>query len=797
MRKQLRQTFITGVVGIGILAAGCFLKAEASIRPSFSREAQILYSDAVQSYRTRHMTLAKKQFKQLIEMYPEDGYANIARFNLAMLLDANHEYDEAIAVYKEIIDNGGNRSDDVDKARIELTNILFKIHRFREGIEILEKWHKEDSNNPECARKLAAFYLSSGGTNEAWLLLERFMEMGNKEAFKDLLNLATKSGEIDKLLSSLESRRAKYKSFVYADFVSDCYLALGRKDKAIEALKETPNYKSQSSILRKLADIQISDNKIKDAADTLETLCELLPNDSYGYKKLGHCYFVQGNKEKALEIWRKMLKSRYARNQQSYTDYTSTLIEHQLLNEALEGFEEARRELYQDSVFAEEKAAVLLALNRNAEAMEEYLKVLMQGTYKTEMFDKLYEADGKDFNLEKRLIELHSNDFGTAITQSLIEFYFRKANMADIDKMANLIDGQSAIFFDDLFYNRLRQEALLVPEQFHFSLLQRMMKERKGSDLELKLAALALKMPQYNEKWLLEAYNSAKLAVESSKIADPYLKYDLCLRLADFAFYTMKKPADADKYLDIVLGDSKLKPNKKQCIEASLFRAKLQIYTEKFDEAAKTIEEVGKILENKGNTSIRDNTETDEFQQQRLLEDALLKCHKGEFQEALYSLKDIIETHKEGSWVNDSLALANDVTRLSFGNFSVLKHKLAAERAIACDKVDKAIEELDAAIKEIPASSTALISEFEAEKLLVSDKKMYDEALMKKIEVFVLTHKDCFKNPDLCELKIKLMQRGNQSKDKIDEDMRSFMNLFPNDLRSGKYKQCLENGGKK
>ena len=85
---------------------------------------------------------------------------------------------------------------------------------------------------------------------------------------------------------------AKYRQSDYVDFVSDCYLALGRKDKAIEALKETPDYKRQSNILRKLADIQISDNKTDDAVETLEVLCELFQYDSQSIKKLGHCYFV-------------------------------------------------------------------------------------------------------------------------------------------------------------------------------------------------------------------------------------------------------------------------------------------------------------------------------------------------------------------------------------------------------------------------------------------------------------------------------------------------------------------------
>ena len=62
MRKQLKQTLIASVIGVGILAASNSVMANASSRPVFSREAQMLYSEAVHSFRTRHFTLAKKLF---------------------------------------------------------------------------------------------------------------------------------------------------------------------------------------------------------------------------------------------------------------------------------------------------------------------------------------------------------------------------------------------------------------------------------------------------------------------------------------------------------------------------------------------------------------------------------------------------------------------------------------------------------------------------------------------------------------------------------------------------------------
>ena len=796
MRKQVIRVFTECVIIISVLASGSLCLAEN--RLTFSGKASAIYNEAVQAYRTRHFTLAIKHFKRVIEEYPDDGYAQISRSNLAQLYVANHEYEKAIVLYRELLDRISEESVEAEKIKMELCDLLYSLHRYRDGIEILEAWHKKDPGNSKCARKLASFYLSTGGKDEAWLLLERFMESGNNEAFKDLLDLAVKSSEVEKLINTLESRRAKYKSVVFADFLSDCYIALGRKDKAIEALKEVRDYKNQTAILRKLADILMSENKIDDSIEVLEDLSRLLPFDNQCSKNLGHCYFLQGKKEKAIALWRKQIQGRNIRNQQAYMNYTSTLIEHQLLEEALQGFDEARENLYITNVFAEEKAAVLMALNRKSEAMEEYLNVLMQGTYKTEIFDKLYEADGKSFDLEKRLTALKSQEYSSAITQSLMEYYFRKTRMADIDKVVSLGEGQSNIFFDDLFYNRLRQEALLVPEQFHFELAKSVMKVRTGSALELKLAVLMLKMPEYDEKWQNEAYTIAKTVAEEPDIADADLKYDLCLRLAEFAFYTMKKPDEADRFLRIVLRRNQLQASLKQQIEAMLFRARIYTYTNRFEEAQKYVEEAGRLIENADYNYSVSSTEKEEFVLQKLYEEALLKCHKGEFQEALESLKIIIDDHKEGNMVNDALILGNDILRLSIGaEFAILKHKLTAERAVYSGKPEDAVSELKEAVKAVPGSSTVIINELEAEMILASDNNTYNESLIKKIDEFTAKHKECFKSPDLRELKIRMLQRGNKSKDLINEEMQGFMALYPNDLRAGKYKHSLENGGKK
>ena len=791
MKKQLKSTITAFLIGFA-----CLMPLDSSFAAkTYSPEASRLYNEAVMAYRTRHFNLAKECFYKMIEQYPDDRLTDIARSNLAVLLRDLKEYDKAIEMYKEVIEKSSSE-EEKNTAKLQLVEVLYSVHRYREGIELLEDWVKKDSQNVDLVRKLAHFYLQTGNKDEAWLLLERFVEKGEKKAFDDLLDLAIRSGEVDKLLNTLDSHRTKLKSSVYSSYIADCYMALGRKDKAIEALKDNKDYDKDISILKKLSDIQISANLIDDAITTLEQLVSYLPTDWQSLRKLGHCYYIKNNKQKAVDVWKRPLRRRYGSSQELYINFTAVLIEHQMLEEALEAFDEARNALHQDTLFAEEKAAVLEALGREKEAMEENLNVLSDGIYKPEVFEKLYKAKIEGFSLEKRLISLNSGNFNQAIIQALIELYFRNAQMADIDKMVALVDSQSAIFFDDLFYDRLRQEALLVPEEFHFALMKKMMDARKDSALELKLAALMLKMPEYCEKWQKEAYEYAKNAAESKIIADSVLKYELYLKLAEFSFYYLKSPKEADNYLSMLVNSTKISPSKKKIIEAKLMSAMLHTYMSDFPKSEEILDEVGSILDRNDSDNGLRRLEQEEFLMQQKVEVARLKAHMGQYQEALDSLKDVIENHKEGDWVNDGLELALNITRYSVGDFSAINHKFKAERLACCGENKEALEEIDAALKALPASSTFLIADLEADKIMLSDNKNFDD-VSKNIMQFMMKYPDNLRKSDLVEYKIKLMQRQNISQDKIDEEMRSFMANFPSDLRSGKYKHSLENGGKK
>lgn len=808
MIKQKKVIFL-------IVSLLVFLIPNISESKSSTREAHSLYNEAISAYRRRHFNLAKQTLYELIEKYPDDRITSIARSNLATMLKDLKEYDKAIELYKEIIEKSDEKTEK-EGAKLQLVGVLYSIHRYREGIELLNKWIKEKEKDIDEEKtnfkkenlindlvnlnlELVKFYMQTGSKDEAWLLLEKFMvrkKEGDQKAFDALLDMAIRSGEVDKLINTI-NQSYYLEEKVRFSYLADCYLALGRKDKAIESLKSINGYDEKADILKKLIDMQISANLLDDAIFNLEKVVRNSP-DWQNYRKLGHCYFLKGNKEKAVEVWRTPLtKRRYGRTQEQYMNITAVFIEHQLLEQALEAFDEARNDVGDNSIFAEEKAAVLEALGREKEAMEEYLNVLSRGEYKSEIFDKLYNAKIEDFSLEDRLNSLNNGYYNQAINQALIELYFRKTRLEDIDKLANLINSDDAIFYDDLFFNKLKQEALLVPEDFHFILMKKMMEKRKNSILELKLASLILNMPEYSEKWKKEAYKYAKNTAISDLIIDSDLKYELFLQLSDYAFKYMKSVKDANSYLDLLLAQKVIAPSKEQIIRANLKKAMINTYMSNFTDSEKILSETGSILDKSNREGGLTILEREEFIMQKKVEEARLKAHKGEYQEALNLLKDIIENHKEGDWVNDGLEIALEIVRYSVGDFSALEHRLKSERFIACGQNSEAIKEIDLALKAVPASSTALIADLEADKImLTSDDSDFNE-LSNKIKLFMAKYPDNLKNADIGDFKIKLMQRLNKSKDEIDEEMRTYIINFPSDLRSEKYKKSLENGVKK
>ncbi len=756
----------------------------------YSPEAADLYQNAMGALRMRRLNLARQQFKEITEKYPDDIHATLAKRQIAAVMRDLKEFEPAIEVLNDIIKNDKS-PDNVRLAREELLDLLYELQRFKQGIDLIEEWRKAVPGDVLLGRNLAKFYLQAGRRDEAWLLLERLVETGSApDAFRDLLDLAIRSGEVEKLLQTLEGRRARYRSDVFAEYASDCYLALGRKDQAISVILEVKDLANYLMLLRKLADLQIDTNAIESAVGTLEMILRILPDEWATLRKMGHCRFIQGRKDEAAAIWRRPYNRPYMPAREFFTEFTTVLIEHQLYDHALKAFEEARQLLQDVTLFSEEKATVLDALGQHEAALEEYLHVLAAGIFKPEVFEKLYEAKVSGFSLESRLIQMQSDGNNPAVMQALLEFYFRRADPADIDKIEAIIVASSG-GFDYAFYERLKQEALLVPTSFHFELAERVMKKRPASSIELMLADMLLRMARYEDSWQTRAYEAGSLVAGSAATADADLKATLQLDLAKFALERRNDLKASHAFVDGILQTGLLQAAPAQAIQAALLKARLFVYEENYAAAESLLTEMTKKLSSPDFAMLEMGGG---FQQDRMsqcrLETARLAMHQGDYQKALAELKYIVEDTSEGDYVNDGLEMALFITRRSLGDFDLLKRSLKAERLAFSGKNAEAAAELQAAIN-ANASATSLINEMRADMLLLKRNASDTASLIQEIKAFAVEHPGNYKTADLLELRLDLLEKTGAPEAEIRESLQSFVESFPSDLRSGRYRRII------
>jgi len=759
---------------------------------NFNPDAAALYQNAMNLLRLRRLTAADQQFRELIEKFPDDIHVTLARRQLASILRDLRQYDQAIEMLKAILDSE-NSPDNQRYAQQEILNILHETQRFRQGIELIEEWRRKAPEDVFLSRQLARFYLQSGRKDEAWLLLESIMEQSQSapEAFKDLLELALRSGEIEKLMQVIESRRARWRSTVYADYMSDCYLALGRKDKAVEVLNEIAEVKEHPLLLSKLADLQISLGRHEDAQNSLKLLLKLMPDDWNALRRLGHCLFMQNKKTEALETWRAPLKYPFMQRREFYQDYTTVLIEHQLYDEALQAFNEARKALQQPTMFAEEYASVLDALGRSDEALEEYLKVLGEGFYRPEVFEKLYHAFERGFDLEAGLRRMRQqSSYNLAILQALLELYFRRADMKDLQEVSDIVKGSGGNL-DEVFYERLNQEALLLPGEFHFVITRMVMQSRTDSGLALRLAMLLLEMGPNDHIWRKDAYAAAKEVADRKVVADAHLKSLLLIKLAEYALYEFNDTRSAHGFLDSILQTELMRAVPDLAVRAAIVKARIMIFEENYPTALELLKQNEEIVKRANQDLFSgDPISESDFQALIHLERARLHAHKGDYQNSLQELKIIIDEFSESEWVNDALEMANFITRRSTGDFALLKTALKAERLTMTGQHQAARDELKAAITANATAST-VIDEMRAEMIELQKHDTDPATLITEMDQYAKEKPGSHKTADLWELKWRLMKQKSAAPAEIREHLQTFIDNFPADLRSGRFKKML------
>lgn len=759
------------------------------ISPGLS--ASSLYHQGINAMRSRRFTAATESFERILEKFPNDQYAPLARKQLAKIYKDTNQHTKAMELLHYILQNDTS-SNNQKFAKEKLVEILFSLQRFREGINLLEQWREAHREDTWIIKQLSRFYRQSGRGDEAWLLLQTTLERTySRKIFSELLEMAVRTGKVESLIQALENRRSIYRQAAFADFVSDCYLALNQHEKAIAIMKNTDGLENEINLLQKLADLQIRMNKHSDAIDSLKMVLKILPNDRNTLLKLGRAKFATGEKEKALEIWRRPLEATRFPRREFFQDYTSILIEHRMLKEALEAFEEGRRRLRNPTLFSEELATLLLSMGKHDEAMEEYLQVFESGQFKLEVFDQLYESSLKGFDLEGSLLLMSRKNFNISVMRALIELYFRNSDMNKLDVFTGLI-RRSAGVADEYFINRLKQDSLLFPDEFDFAIAKRVAEARITSSTALELGVILLDMAALDKTKQESVFKFVEHIVFQETPADIDLKVQLLLKKADFALKELHNAKRALELIEIVLDIEYVKRTPRRKVAAKLAKIRVCTMLEKYDLANTTATQLNSLLEG---TSIGFNSldfvAMQDYSAALLLEKANLKAHQKQYQPALNHLKKLLTEYPNSKFVNNALDFALYITRRSTGDLTMLEKFLAAERLKYSGNPQEASQTLENVIKQQGQPITELIVEAKADIIMLKASYKDHDKIKEMIREFRKNYPDTYKLADLYELKLFVMRQQNSPASQQQELMLQFIELFPNDLRRGRFESLL------
>ncbi|NOX17535.1 MAG: tetratricopeptide repeat protein [Chlorobi bacterium] len=205
-----------------------------------------------------------------------------------------------------------------------------------------------------------------------------------------------------------------------------------------EALKKQP---WNNSIVSELNNVYV---KLKDYDSSIKLLSDRIaktPNDLTAYGLLGVTYFTIGEKEKAMEIWRKGI-SLNPKNEITYRIFANQALQARAFDEGIEILREGEKFAKNPNTFAFEIAQLLSYLMKYREAANEYCSILVADPVQLNMvknrigqFLGRSDATEETIGAVKDFLDEHPND---AVEELLAYLYsFNK----DYDKAFSIVVG--------------------------------------------------------------------------------------------------------------------------------------------------------------------------------------------------------------------------------------------------------------------------------------------------------------------------------------------------------------------
>lgn len=719
-----------------------------------SENAYDLFNEALLNQNNKNYPIAKKKYEEFLKKFSNHELARRAKFELAIVLKNLNENDKAIKLLLETIQMGNGLR---DRNSIESVKALAKIYydtmRFKQGIELLEPYYQANLDNPDLCVILSKFYIASGRIDEAKLILESSLQRTlNSWVFSELLSIAVQQNKVEELIKFLDENISNINKTSYLEYVTDCYITLNQLDKAIKKLEDSKILDSELSLKQKLADLYYKTGNYNNALDCYKSLINKYNSDNWMYyKAIGNCYIKLGKKEKALEIWRDGLNLGQ-NTEEAYSNYINILLEHKLYNEVLQTFEEARTKLNNSTIFAEEKASVLEAIGKEYHALAEYFLALSNGTYKTEIFNKLYNKRSANFDFLQLLkSSIKNGNVNYSIRKALVEYYYKEQNTNFLNEIINLANNDDLLL--SLLVERLKYCLQGNFNAFSLKLLEEIVKKFANNNLTYDLLYTLFKNYKYLDKEYIIKFiqMSTKLlsqhTLTNSNEIEPAYKVKLMFIIAHILFNEFYKLDDALKLLKQIINVQHLYTEPEIQIETFYLLMKIYTIQNQYKEAQNFLLQATQIAQNLGR----------QYEPKILFEEAWFLAYTGKFEEALTKLRTIVEKYLNSEYANDAIDLATTITTISNNTtIDACKDYVQVKKCIYTNQLQTAETTLYNLFK--LASGTNIIPYLESDlltlniyKLIHKPKIEYEDLknLKSKVYEFITRHPNYWRTVDV------------------------------------------------
>lgn len=160
----------------GLIVAVVILFIFTSYSEKKSAEASKVFDDALEKYNTGNIDEAKVDFKTLIDGYPSDKSAKLARYYSGLLNYEIGEYEESIKILKSFINNSPPDKLLKESAELMIGLSNFNLQNWQEAITYFSKI--EDTESPYIKKAklhLGLSYEKLGQFDKAQEVYENFL----------------------------------------------------------------------------------------------------------------------------------------------------------------------------------------------------------------------------------------------------------------------------------------------------------------------------------------------------------------------------------------------------------------------------------------------------------------------------------------------------------------------------------------------------------------------------------------------------------------------------------------------